>query len=119
MRNAEIAAALDELGILYELDGAVRYRVLAYRDAAKAIRESPVSVEELAAEGRLTEIPGVGKTLAEKIDDAARDRRDPRGGEAEGEVPADPDRGDPGPRARREDRAAPLRRARDRRTSRT
>ncbi|HEX4731165.1 MAG TPA: DNA polymerase/3'-5' exonuclease PolX [Solirubrobacterales bacterium] len=67
MTNAEIAAALDELGVLYELDGAVRYRVLAYSTAAKAIRESPVSVEELARAGRATEIPGVGKTLAEKI----------------------------------------------------
>jgi DNA polymerase (family 10) len=66
--NAEIAAALDELSVLYELDGAVKYRVLAYSTAAKAIRESPVSVAELAGEGRATEIPGVGKTLAEKID---------------------------------------------------
>jgi DNA polymerase (family X) len=65
--NAEIAAALDELGVLYELDGAVKYRVLAYSTAAKAIRESPVSVAELARDGRATEIPGVGKTLAEKI----------------------------------------------------
>jgi DNA polymerase (family 10) len=65
--NAEIAAALEELGVLYELDGAVKYRVLAYSTAAKAIRESPVSVAELAAAGRATEIPGVGKTLAEKI----------------------------------------------------
>ncbi|HET6998870.1 MAG TPA: DNA polymerase/3'-5' exonuclease PolX [Solirubrobacterales bacterium] len=67
MTNAEIAAALDELGTLYELDGAVKYRVLAYGTAAKAIRESPVSVAELSAAGRATEIPGVGKTLAEKI----------------------------------------------------
>jgi DNA polymerase (family 10) len=66
--NAEIAAALEELGVLYELDGAVKYRVLAYSTAAKAIRESPLSVAELAAQGRTTEIPGVGKTLAEKID---------------------------------------------------
>jgi DNA polymerase (family 10) len=66
--NAEIAAALEELGVLYELDGAVKYRVLAYSAAAKAIRESPVSVAELAAQGRATEVPGVGKTLAEKID---------------------------------------------------
>jgi DNA polymerase (family 10) len=66
--NAEIAAALEELGVLYELDGAVKYRVLAYSTAAKAIRESPVSVADLAAAGRATEIPGVGKTLAEKID---------------------------------------------------
>ncbi|HSS42654.1 MAG TPA: DNA polymerase/3'-5' exonuclease PolX [Solirubrobacterales bacterium] len=68
MTNAEIAAALEELGILYELDGAVKYRVLAYSNAAKAIRESPVSVAELAAQGRATEVPGVGRTLAEKID---------------------------------------------------
>ncbi len=68
MTNAEIAAALDELGVLYELDGAVKYRVLAYSTAAKAIRESPLSVADLAGEGRATEIPGVGKTLAEKID---------------------------------------------------
>jgi DNA polymerase (family X) len=67
MTNAEIAAALDELGVLYELDGAVKYRVLAYSAAAQAIRESPVSVADLAAAGRATEIPGVGKTLAEKI----------------------------------------------------
>lgn len=68
MTNAEIAAALEELGTLYELDGAVKYRVLAYSTAGKAIRESPVSVAELAAQGRATEIPGVGRTLAEKID---------------------------------------------------
>jgi DNA polymerase (family X) len=68
MTNAEIAAALDELGVLYELDGAVKYRVLAYSAAAQSIRESPVSVADLAAAGRATEIPGVGKTLAEKID---------------------------------------------------
>jgi len=66
--NAEIAAAFDELAVLYELDGAVKYRVLAYGTAAKAIRESPVSIAELAAAGRATELPGVGKTLAEKID---------------------------------------------------
>ena len=68
MTNAEIAAALEELGVLYELDGAVKYRVLAYSTAAKAIRETPLSVAELAAQGRATELPGVGKTLAEKID---------------------------------------------------
>ena len=67
MRNAEIALALRELGILYELDGADRFRVLAYRDAARAVRDSPLSMEQLSAEGRLTEVPGIGKTLAEKI----------------------------------------------------
>src|SRR4029078_4368668 len=66
--NGEIAAALEELGILYELDGAVKYRVLAYSTAATAIRESPVAAAELPGRGEATKVPGVGKTLAEKID---------------------------------------------------
>ena len=65
--NAEIAAALEELGTLYERDGADRYRVRAYRTAARAIRDHPGSVAELAAAGRVKEIPGIGKTLEEKI----------------------------------------------------
>ena len=68
MRNAEIAEAFDELASLYELDGAVVYRVVAYRNAAKAIREAGVSVEELARAGKAEELAGVGKTIAEKID---------------------------------------------------
>jgi DNA polymerase (family X) len=68
MRNAEIAQAFEELASLYELDGAVVYRVLAYRNAAKAIREAGVSVADLAREGRADELAGVGKTIAEKID---------------------------------------------------
>src|SRR5918996_5513022 len=68
MRNAEIAAALRELGVLYDLDGADRFRVLAYREAARTVANSPVSVEQLADEGRLTELPGIGNTLAGKIE---------------------------------------------------
>src|ERR687893_1295838 len=68
MRNGEIADAFEELASLYELDGAVVYRVLAYRNAAKAIREAGVSVAELARQGRAEELPGIGKTIAEKID---------------------------------------------------
>ncbi|HTU30727.1 MAG TPA: DNA polymerase/3'-5' exonuclease PolX [Solirubrobacteraceae bacterium] len=64
--NAEIAAALDELGDLYELDGAVIHRVLAYRNAAKAIRNASVSVIGLARENRATELPAVGAIIQEK-----------------------------------------------------
>src|ERR671928_1160093 len=67
LTNAQIAAAFDELGDLYELDGAVSYRVIAYRTAAKAVRESAVSVVQMARDGRVTEINGIGKTLEEKI----------------------------------------------------
>ena len=65
--NTEIADALDELGDLYELDGAVIHRVLAYRNAAKAVRDASVSVTALAREQRATELPGVGATIQEKV----------------------------------------------------
>jgi DNA polymerase (family 10) len=68
MRNGEIAEAFEELASLYELDGAVVYRVVAYRNAAKAIREAGVSVAELSRQGRVEELSGVGKTIAEKIE---------------------------------------------------
>ncbi len=67
LKNADIAAAFEELATLLELDGAVVYRVLAYRNAAKSIRESGVSVAAMAAEGRAEELAGIGKTIAEKI----------------------------------------------------
>jgi DNA polymerase (family 10) len=67
LSNAAIADALAELGDLYELDGANVHRVLAYRTAAKAVREASVSVAALAREGRASELSGIGSTLQEKI----------------------------------------------------
>ncbi|MDQ3435364.1 MAG: DNA polymerase/3'-5' exonuclease PolX [Actinomycetota bacterium] len=67
LKNSEIAAAFEELATLYELDGAVVYRVVAYRTAAKSIRESGVSVADMAAKGAAQELSGIGKTIAEKI----------------------------------------------------
>jgi DNA polymerase (family 10) len=67
LSNTTIAEAFEELGDLYELDGAIVHRVLAYRGAAKAVRDASVSVAALAREGRATELAGIGKTLQEKI----------------------------------------------------
>ncbi|HEV2973616.1 MAG TPA: DNA polymerase/3'-5' exonuclease PolX [Solirubrobacteraceae bacterium] len=65
--NGAIAEAFEELGDLYELDGAIVHRVLAYRTAAKTVRDASVSVAALAREGRARELPGIGATLEEKI----------------------------------------------------
>src|SRR5918911_2512901 len=67
LTNAQIAAAFDELGDLYELDGAVQYRVIAYRTAARTVRDSSTSVMDLVRQGRVTELPGIGRTLEEKL----------------------------------------------------
>jgi DNA polymerase (family 10) len=65
--NATIASLFDELADLYELDGAVVHRVLAYRNAAKSVREAPRSVAAMTRDGKVTELPGIGRTLEEKI----------------------------------------------------
>src|ERR687890_2322080 len=65
--NAQIAAAFEELADLYELDEASQYRVIAYRTAARTVRDAPVSVMGLTRDGRVTELAGIGKTLEEKI----------------------------------------------------
>jgi DNA polymerase (family 10) len=65
--NSQIAAALDELGDLYELDGAIIHRIVAYRNAAKAVRDASESITALARLGRATELPGIGATIQEKV----------------------------------------------------
>jgi DNA polymerase (family 10) len=67
LTNSEIAESLEELGDLYELDGAVVHRVLAYRNAAKAVRNAPVSVLGLARQRRATELAGIGSIIQEKV----------------------------------------------------
>jgi len=67
MTNAEIAEALEELAVLYQLDGADRYRILAYTNSARTIRDQGSSVEEMARAGTVTDLTGIGKTLEEKI----------------------------------------------------
>jgi DNA polymerase (family 10) len=67
LTNGEIAEIIDVLGDLYELDGAVVYRVLAYRKAAASMRETPESVWRLSEEGKLTQLDGIGDTIAAKV----------------------------------------------------
>ena len=68
MTNAEIAAALESWRCSTSSTAPSITACSPTAPPRKAIRESPVSVAELAAAGRATELPGVGKTLAEKID---------------------------------------------------
>ncbi len=67
LTNAEIAERFELLADLLELEGAVAYRYLAYRKAAKTLRETPESVVRLSQQGRLTELAGVGDTISDKV----------------------------------------------------
>ena len=43
------------------------FKIRAYRKAAGAIEGLPLPVEQLVAEGRLKEVPGVGEAINKKI----------------------------------------------------
>ncbi|HMO90559.1 MAG TPA: DNA polymerase/3'-5' exonuclease PolX [Pirellulaceae bacterium] len=67
--NDQIANKLMQLADLLEVQGTNPFRLRAYRNAAKAIKEHPESIEALVEKGfDLTEISGVGKAVAEKCE---------------------------------------------------
>jgi len=85
--NSQIADAFEELADLYELDGAIIHRVVAYRTAAKTVRDASVSVAELARAGRATELTGIGATLEEKIVALAQTGEIPAAGKLRAKFP--------------------------------
>jgi DNA polymerase (family X) len=67
--NRELAEVFDRIASLLEIKGEVIYKTLAYRKAAESLRELPEDINVVQQEGRLKEIPGVGKAIADKIDE--------------------------------------------------
>jgi len=63
--------ALRRIAYLLERDGAERYKVRAFRHAAAGIAELPVDEMAAMTSARLQRIPGVGKTSAQVITEAA------------------------------------------------
>lgn len=66
MDKHHVAAILEEIGVLLELQGANPFRIRAYHNAARSI-ESVDDLEKFAKENPLDSLPGIGKDLAEKI----------------------------------------------------
>ena len=66
-KNPEVAEQLELLADLLELEGEPSFRVIAYRRAATRIRETPGGVAQMALDGTAKDLPGIGKTIEEKI----------------------------------------------------
>ena len=67
MENAEIAAQLEALAALMELNGASYYAARAYRRAGELIRETRAPVGELVLQGRARELRGIGAGIESKL----------------------------------------------------
>jgi len=68
MRNQEVAKLLYDIADILELRGEMLFKIVAYRRAAQAIESMSGNIEDAAAQGKLEEIPGVGKGIADRIE---------------------------------------------------
>ena len=70
VHNTDVAAIFDEVADLLDIEGANRFRVRAYRNAARTIGQLSRPVADLVAEGKdLSELPDIGDDLAGKIEE--------------------------------------------------
>jgi DNA polymerase (family 10) len=68
VHNADIADIFNQVADLLEIESDNPFRVRAYRNAARIVSSQSKSMADRVDEGEdLTELPGIGKDLAEKI----------------------------------------------------
>ncbi len=73
VHNVDIAEIFTQFADLLEIDGANPFRVRAYRNAARMIATLPQSVADMVEQGKdLTELAGIGKDLAAKIEEIVK-----------------------------------------------
>lgn len=67
MKNQEIAELFSKIADALSLQDKNKFKIRAYRRAARAIKDLPEDIEKIYKEESLTDIPGVGKGIANKI----------------------------------------------------
>jgi DNA polymerase (family 10) len=72
MNNRQLADTFTLIADLSEIKGENTYKTLAYRRAAESLLGLGREASEYWKEGKLQDIPGVGKAIAEKIDELLR-----------------------------------------------
>ena len=65
--NQELAQVIQTIADYLALDGESTYRILAYEKAAALFRDHPVSVADMALQGELRRLPGVGEAIEKKV----------------------------------------------------
>ncbi len=69
LTTRQVIDNFNRIADLLEIKGDVIYKILAYRKAVDNLENLGRDVEDIWREDKLTEIPGVGKAIAEKIDE--------------------------------------------------
>lgn len=69
MKNREVVDIFNRVADMLAIRGDQIHRILAYRKAAESIESLGRDINVVYAEGKLTDIPGIGDTLAAKIEE--------------------------------------------------
>ena len=72
IHNEDVARIFEKMSRVLSLKENNRVRILAYENASRSMRELDEELAAIAAQGKLEEISGIGKDLAEKIEEALR-----------------------------------------------
>src|SRR5262249_51950288 len=67
MDKSEVAAILEEIALLLELQGENPFRANAYAKAGRPIAQLEQNLDEIVKAGTLADIDGIGETLRGKI----------------------------------------------------
>jgi DNA polymerase (family 10) len=89
VKNREIAHIFESIADILELQGENLFRVNAYRNAARILQDLARDVEHVAAEGKLAELPGFGKSIVEHVEEYLKTGRMARYQELRREMPGD------------------------------
>jgi DNA polymerase (family 10) len=88
MDKEQIAAILDEIGTLYELQGENPFKCNAYHNAARTLQQMQGNLAEVIAAGKLGDVPGIGESMREKITTLVKTDKLPYYEELRAKVPA-------------------------------
>ena len=69
MKNSEIAEIFNNIADILEIKNENRFRIRAYRKAAETLENLTKDLEEVARSKALTDLAGIGKDLAGKIEE--------------------------------------------------
>jgi DNA polymerase (family 10) len=67
--NIEVSNVFDEIADLLELKEGNRFKIRAYRKAARTIESLTQDLNGIAKKGELKKLPGIGEAIAEKIEE--------------------------------------------------
>src|SRR5262245_51105280 len=67
MTNEQVAAVLDQMATMLELRDENKFKVNAYRNAARSVEQLGEDVADLAAAGKLASVRGLGESLRAQV----------------------------------------------------